>query len=71
MRENSGSIAVQATEVATHRQRCRELPPLQAGEAERLTAAFLANNSITVCPTRYAAPIESISRYSRQTAGSL
>jgi hypothetical protein len=58
-------------EISTHRQRCKELPPLQVGEAERLTEAFLANNSITVCPTRYAAPIESFSRYSRQAAGKL
>jgi hypothetical protein len=37
---------------------CRSLPPIQAGEAERLVAAFLAARTVTACPTRYAAPIE-------------
>ena len=37
---------------------CRSLPPINAGEAERLVAAFLAARTVTVCPTRYAAPIE-------------
>jgi hypothetical protein len=36
----------------------RSLPPIQAGEAERLVAAFLAARTVTACPTRYAAPIE-------------
>jgi hypothetical protein len=38
-----------------HRLRCKSLPPMQAGEAKDLVAAFLANRSITLCPTRYAA----------------
>lgn len=46
------------TPAQAHRRRCRSLPPVQAGEAERLMADFLANRSITACPTRYAAPIE-------------
>jgi hypothetical protein len=41
-----------------HRLRCKQLPPIQAGEAERLVAAFLATNAITPCPERYAAPVE-------------
>ena len=41
-----------------HRRRCMALPPIQRGEAERLTAAFLADRSVTICPTRYALPIE-------------
>jgi hypothetical protein len=39
-----------------HRQRCRHLPPIQAGEANVLMAAFLATRQVTLCPTRYAAP---------------
>jgi hypothetical protein len=31
---------------------------MQAGEAERLIAAFLATNQITACPARYALPVE-------------
>ena len=41
-----------------HRLRCKQLPPMRAGEAERLVAAFLATNSVTACPVRYAAPVE-------------
>ncbi len=41
-----------------HRDRCRTLPPLQTGETESLVAAFLASRSVTVCPVRFAAPIE-------------
>jgi hypothetical protein len=43
-----------------HRQRCKTLPSMQPGEAERLTADFLANRRVTLCPTRYAAPIEQL-----------
>jgi hypothetical protein len=39
-----------------HRQRCKGLPPMQADEAKNLMAAFLATRSVTLCPTRYAAP---------------
>jgi hypothetical protein len=31
---------------------------MQAGEAERLIAAFLETNQITACPVRYALPVE-------------
>jgi hypothetical protein len=31
---------------------------LRDGEAENLIAAFLAARNITICPTRYAAPVE-------------
>ena len=49
----------------THWQRCKSLPPMQPGEAERLIADFLASKSITACPTRYAAPIEQRPQFSR------
>ena len=39
-----------------HRQRCKSLPPMQADEAKTLVTAFLATRSVTICPTRYAAP---------------
>ena len=39
-----------------HRRRCMRLPPLQAGEAERLMAEFLAIRGVTACPARYAVP---------------
>jgi hypothetical protein len=48
-----------------HRQRCKGLPPMQAGEAERLVAEFLATRGITACPTRYAAPVEQRSQPTR------
>jgi hypothetical protein len=41
-----------------HRRRCKTLPPLQPGERERLVTAFLAARSVTLCPARYAAPVE-------------
>jgi hypothetical protein len=41
-----------------HRRRCKTLPPLRPGESERLMTAFLAVKSVTVCPARYAAPVE-------------
>jgi hypothetical protein len=46
------------TPAAAHRRRCKSLPPMRPGEADRLIADFLAAKSITVCPTRYAAPVE-------------
>jgi hypothetical protein len=39
-----------------HRQRCRRLPPIQAGELSDLMATFLVTGHVTLCPTRYAAP---------------
>ena len=45
-----------ATKAQAHRRRCMSLPPLQAGEAERLMAEFLATRGVSVCPTRYALP---------------
>jgi hypothetical protein len=41
-----------------HWQRCKQLPPLRPGEAEALTAAFLANRGVTTCPARYAEAVE-------------
>jgi hypothetical protein len=45
-------------EAFAHRRRCKSLPPLQPGEHERLLKEFLAVKSITICPPRYAAPVE-------------
>jgi hypothetical protein len=39
-------------------RRCKELFPVQRGESERLMAEFMATRSITVCPVRYAVPVE-------------
>jgi hypothetical protein len=58
------SYGVLTPAAQAHRQRCRSLPPVQAGEAGRLMAEFLATRSITACPTRYAAPIEQRPRFS-------
>jgi hypothetical protein len=53
------------SEASAHRRRCKSLPPMGAGEAERLVAAFLATKGITACPTRYAAPVEQRSKPTR------
>jgi hypothetical protein len=43
---------------AEHRQRCRHLPPLKKGEAERLVAEFLATRgAVTVCRPAYLVPV--------------
>jgi hypothetical protein len=40
-----------------HRKRCRTLPPLARGEAERLLKSFVeAGGTIKACPARYALP---------------
>ena len=41
-----------------HWQRCKQLPPLRPGEAETLTAAFLASRGVTACPARYVEAVE-------------
>jgi len=51
-------MSTRSPEDLAHRQRCKSLPPMQVGEAKNLVAAFLASKSITLCPTRYAAPTE-------------
>jgi len=51
----------------SHRRRCRNLPPIQAGEAERLVAGFLATRGVTPCPTRYAVAIEQRPLLTRRT----
>jgi hypothetical protein len=45
-------------ESQAHWRRCKTLPPIQRGEAERLMAEFLATRGVNACPTRYLAPIE-------------
>lgn len=53
-----GDNAEARRKAAEHRQRCRSLPPLRHGEAERLVAEFLASRgSVTVCPPAYLVPI--------------
>jgi hypothetical protein len=52
------SIGELTADAQAHRQRCRSLPPIRHGEAERLIAKFLATRGITACPTRYLVPIE-------------
>jgi hypothetical protein len=41
--------------IVEHCKRCRDLPPLQKGEAERLVAEYLATRDVTVCPVAYVA----------------
>ena len=52
------SLAMLTPAAVAHWRRCTSLPPIRPGEADRLTADFLAARGATVCPTRYAAPIE-------------
>ena len=52
------SFAAVASKARAHRLRCKSLPPMQPGEAERLMAGFLATRDVTACPARYAAPVE-------------
>jgi len=58
-------LEVMTSATAARRQRCRSLPPMQPGEADRLIAKFLAAKSVTICPTRYAVPVEQRPRFSR------
>jgi hypothetical protein len=53
---------------AAHIGSCKDLPPMQPGEADRLIACFLAAKSVTACPTRYAAPVEQRPRLLRTDA---
>lgn len=42
-----------------HSQRCRALPPLEPGEADRLVSEFAAKRSgLTKCPTAYLVPLQ-------------
>ena len=52
------SLAMLTPAAVAHWRRCTSPPPIRPGEADRLTAEFLATRGATVCPTRYAAPIE-------------
>jgi len=58
MRQTSDSFGRFTPDAHAHRLRCKSLPSIQAGEAERLVAGFLATRSVTACPPRYAAPVE-------------
>lgn len=35
-----------------HARRCSSLPPLRKGEAEQLVQNFLAEHSVTLCPSQ-------------------
>jgi hypothetical protein len=58
MQQKSNFFSGLSLEALQHRRRCERLPALRDGEVENLVAAFLAARSVTVCPTRYAAPVE-------------
>jgi hypothetical protein len=49
-----------------HGKRCRQLPPVRPGEAERLVSEFLSHHRVTVCPTRYAVAIEQPSQLTKR-----
>jgi hypothetical protein len=38
-----------------HKARCHALPPMRAGEADQLMAAFIAARGVTQCPPAYVA----------------
>ena len=67
MQQKSTFFGGLSLEALQHRRRCERLPALQDGEAENLVATFLAARSVTVCPTRYAAPVEQRPLYNRGT----
>ena len=46
--------AALTVEALAHRRRCKSLPKVQPGEAERLIADFVATKGVATCPTRYA-----------------
>jgi hypothetical protein len=43
-----------------HMERCRALPTMRPGEAERLTAAFIAARGITRCPPAYVVAVQQV-----------
>ena len=67
MQQNLTFFGGLSLEALQHRRRCEKLPALQVGEAEDLVAAFLAARSVTVCPARYAAPVEQRPLFNRGT----
>ncbi len=52
VRTPEGKAVVQKVEA--HRQRCKALPPLGEGEAERLVAEFAATCRVTYCAPGFA-----------------
>ena len=40
-----------------HKERCSQLPPIRASEADQLVAQFLAERGVTRCPAAFAAPV--------------
>ncbi len=47
-----------AKKAQAHRQRCKALPPLGKGEAERLVAEFSAVSGVTLCPPAFAVAVK-------------
>lgn len=45
-------------EASARWRRCKTLAPVRPGDTERLMADFIATRGITLCPARYAAPVE-------------
>lgn len=62
---NDHQLSMPTWETQARWGRCKALPPMRRGETERLVADFMTAKSITVCPPRYAAPIEQWSQIMR------
>ena len=50
MQYKSNIFGAPPAKANAHRLRCKSLPAMQPGEAERLLAGFLATRSVTTCP---------------------
>jgi hypothetical protein len=66
MFRSAASFNQDRSDVQARWQRCKRLPPLRVGEAEALTAAFLASRNVTFCPVRYAAAVEQRTQLARR-----
>ncbi len=54
-----GNVRAEPTpELLARWRRCKDLSPVQRDESDRLMAEFMATRTITVCPVRYAVPVE-------------
>lgn len=66
MFRSAASFNQDRSDIQARWQRCKRLPPLKVGEAEALTASFLASRNVTFCPVRYAAAIEQRTQLARR-----
>ena len=60
LRENHWFVELRTRKlkIKAHRDRCRLLPPLNKGDAERLVAEFIErHNGVTKCPVAYLVPL--------------